>query len=389
MQQEYGEAIRGILAKQQAVQAIVNFKDNQVFRGATTYTCLLFLCKTATAQFLYSEVAELSAFVQTKQPTAQGNINSSEISSEPWMLASKGKGALLKKLSQFPRLESFAREIFVGLQTSADKVMIVEKIGEHPDGSLLMRSAAQQREYTFEPDILKPIISGADVKRYGHPVKHQFVLFPYHIANEKVTLIPEKELKANLPLTYKYLRANRDTLAGREQGRMDTASWYGYVYLKNMSKQEYRKLCVPRLVQRIQAVYDSEGEYYLDNVDVGGITLLDESNEAYKCMLGLLNSRLLTFFLCAISTPFRGGYYSCNKQYTSQLPIPPIPNRQQLTQLVSEMLTLHENLAATTSADARKLIQRQIAGTDKRIDALVYALYGLTAEEIAIVENVS
>ncbi len=42
--------------------------------------------------------------------------------------------------------------------------------------------------------------------------------------------------------------------------------------------------------------------------------------------------------------------------------------------------------AARTQAD-RELYQRQIDATDKQIDALVYELYGLTEEEIAIVEG--
>jgi hypothetical protein len=35
----------------------------------------------------------------------------------------------------------------------------------------------------------------------------------------------------------------------------------------------------------------------------------------------------------------------------------------------------------------RTVIQRQIDATDKQIDALVYELYGLTEEEITIVEG--
>ena len=41
---------------------------------------------------------------------------------------------------------------------------------------------------------------------------------------------------------------------------------------------------------------------------------------------------------------------------------------------------------ATLTAD-KKLYQRQIEATDQDIDALVYELYGLTEQEIAIVER--
>lgn len=50
------------------------------------------------------------------------------------------------------------------------------------------------------------------------------------------------------------------------------------------------------------------------------------------------------------------------------------------------MLAPQEKLAATTPAD-KDLYQRQIDATDQQIDALVYELYGLTEEEIEIVEE--
>ncbi|MCK4340341.1 MAG: hypothetical protein KAY37_01285 [Phycisphaerae bacterium] len=51
------------------------------------------------------------------------------------------------------------------------------------------------------------------------------------------------------------------------------------------------------------------------------------------------------------------------------------------------MLDLHKQLVATKTAHAKTSIQRQIDATDRQIDQLVYELYGLTDEEIAIVEG--
>ena len=51
------------------------------------------------------------------------------------------------------------------------------------------------------------------------------------------------------------------------------------------------------------------------------------------------------------------------------------------------MLALHQQLAAAKTPQDNNLLQRQIDATDKQIDQLVYALYGLTDEEIALVEN--
>ena len=58
-----------------------------------------------------------------------------------------------------------------------------------------------------------------------------------------------------------------------------------------------------------------------------------------------------------------------------------------LVALVERMLKLHTDLAAAKSPDAQTHLARDIAATDRAIDALVYQLYGLSAEEIALVEQ--
>lgn len=55
--------------------------------------------------------------------------------------------------------------------------------------------------------------------------------------------------------------------------------------------------------------------------------------------------------------------------------------------LVERMLGLHPRLSAARSPNDRNIFQRQIGTTDHQIDRLVYDLYGLTDEEIEIVEN--
>ena len=58
-----------------------------------------------------------------------------------------------------------------------------------------------------------------------------------------------------------------------------------------------------------------------------------------------------------------------------------------MVSLVERMLDLHKRESSTPQESDS--IQRQIAATDAAIDKLVYELYGLTEEEIAIVEGKS
>ena len=58
-----------------------------------------------------------------------------------------------------------------------------------------------------------------------------------------------------------------------------------------------------------------------------------------------------------------------------------------MVRLVETMLKLHKDLPKAKTPHEQESLQRQVAATDKAIDALVYELYGLTEEEIRIVEG--
>jgi hypothetical protein len=98
-----------------------------------------------------------------------------------------------------------------------------------------------------------------------------------------------------------------------------------------------------------------------------------------------------------VSTTFHGGYFAANKQYIEQLPTRPInfsdPADQarhgKMVTLVEQMLDLHKRKAEAKDAAGQERLQRLIASTDTQIDALVYELYGLTEEEIRVVEESS
>ena len=64
-----------------------------------------------------------------------------------------------------------------------------------------------------------------------------------------------------------------------------------------------------------------------------------------------------------------------------------VARHDRMVALVEQMLELHKRLTATKSQSDRDLYQRQIDATDREIDKLVYGLYGLTEEEIALVES--
>jgi hypothetical protein len=207
-----------------------------------------------------------------------------------------------------------------------------------------------------------------------------------------------KEIAANYPKTHEYLINNKVRLEERERGKFKTQHWYRFGRSQNLGIQERVKICVPRLVDRLHAAYDIDGSHFLDNVDVGGVTLRSNySKLGNPYLLGLLNSRLLRWYFPFISAPFRGGWLSANRQFLSQLPIRTIDfsdpadvaSHDRMVALVESMLSLHKRLADARTGHEQNLLQRQIEATDKQIDALVYELYALMEEEIGIVEEAS
>ena len=117
--------------------------------------------------------------------------------------------------------------------------------------------------------------------------------------------------------------------------------------------------------------------------------------ESQKYVLGLLNSKVLDFYLKRVSTTIRGGFFRYFTQYIEQLPIRPInftdatdvARHDRMVALVEAMLDLHRKLAAAVTDQEKSVLQRQIVATDRLIDRLVYELYGLTEAEVGIVEG--
>ncbi|WP_169521709.1 hypothetical protein [Spirosoma spitsbergense] len=111
----------------------------------------------------------------------------------------------------------------------------------------------------------------------------------------------------------------------------------------------------------------------------GGFSLSVMNNAIHPYfILSLINSKLIFSVLRAESNKFRGGWITCTKQYFANLPIKVISLEAQkpFISFASEIITTKAaNLTADTSA------------LEAEIDKLVYALYELTDEEIAIVEG--
>ncbi len=78
---------------------------------------------------------------------------------------------------------------------------------------------------------------------------------------------------------------------------------------------------LPYMITRLSAFYDTRSNYFV-NVTIGGFGItINESNGTTKYITaGLLNSKLLDWYMRIVSTNFHGGYFAANKQYLYSFP---------------------------------------------------------------------
>ncbi|MCX7425774.1 MAG: hypothetical protein NTW96_09165 [Planctomycetia bacterium] len=161
------------------------------------------------------------------------------------------------------------------------------------------------------------------------------------------------------------------------------------MYPSNEGLMQRPKILLRQTSAVLRACYEDAG-YYCQN----SVFLIHSSQINLKLLLGLLNSRLIGF-VYRLRNPQAGKVFAEIKpSVIKELPICRIDPRDKkdktahdrMVTLVDSMLSLHKHLAAARSEAQKSVIQRQIGATDAEIDRLVYDLYGLTAEEIAIVE---
>ena len=229
-----------IIAKGKHLSHVVHFGDQQVFDGATTYTCLLFLDKSPADECRFVQVRDLVAWktpengknVTGGEPVAEGTIPASRITATEWNFQVGNGAALFRELGADAREAWDVADIFVGLQTSADDVFVMELVGETAR-TFRLTSKALGAEWTFEKDLLFPLSAEPTSSRTAPLPNRQYILFPYSIRDEKASLIDFKTISRQFPKTAAYLLENMKTLENREMGRMKGPAWHGYVYRKN------------------------------------------------------------------------------------------------------------------------------------------------------------
>lgn len=378
MQVDYGSGLRKLLSQNSYVEQIVDFRAFQIFETATTYTCLLFLKKSMNPTLNLVIPASLEECISELRRVPSRRVSSSTLTASAWTLSDDLSSKLLQKLkdSKSVALLDLPADMSRGSSTGGDDIFILKTKNasryETNDGLTV----------DIESDILRVPLYATDYGRYEFaPAAKERIIFPYLVKEDTYILLGEDVFKRKYPKAYAYLLSRKAELKKRK----DYKTWYAFSAPRNLHLHDIAQIVIPLLADKglCSLLPTNQSEYCLMASGGFSISILDKSlSPTYA--IGVLNSKVIFWYLQQISNVFRGGWITCTKQYVGQLPIRQINfDIDTEKKLYDRIVKLVERVLAAKRANP----QADTSKLEGEIDQLVYQLYGLTEEEIKIVEG--
>ena len=162
------------------------------------------------------------------------------------------------------------------------------------------------------------------------------------------------------------------------------------MYPSNEKLMQQPKILMRQTSDILRGCYDEEA-YYCQN----SVFIIHSSRINLYYLLGLLNSKLLGF-LYKLRNPQTGKVFDEIKpSVVKELPIHILnlsdavdkKNHDEMVAKVESMLEAKKQLAKAQTDKDKTYYENKCAALDRQIDRLVYDLYGLTEDEIRIVEE--
>ena len=269
-------------------------------------------------------------------------------------------------------------KIYLGILTGLDRVFIIDSETREKIISEDARSA----------EVIKPFSMGKDIHRYEPPRTGRYVIsMPKGWTKKKSENAQnaQKWLNENYPAIFNYLSPFMEDAATRNISNKGDYWW------ELRSCEYYLEFEKPKIMYNVFQVkptftFDESG--YFANHAVWFIPKSD------LYLLGILNSKIGWLMISNYYTQIQNGYQLIFK-YLGNIPIHTInPNdpadtarHDRMVSLVTQMLDLNKRLQDARLEQEKTQLSRQIEATDAAIDNLVYELYGLTEEEIKVIDN--
>jgi hypothetical protein len=341
--------LRSLVRRGRHLVRWLDFKSHQIFEDVITYTALQFYTREPrdVVRIAAAPGGEM-ADIDWSDPEFAVPYHAIPDTGE-WLMATGAERALIERLARdCLRLDdpSLTSGIIVGIQTSADHIYHLERLGTGRYKGTPKGKGAAAYEVEIEDAIMKPLVSGPEAKRYEEPETDTYLLFPYERdARGAMRLIPAADMARRFPKAWAHLRKWEKELRARESKAFDDDGWHRFGRNQNIDKQDIPKLIVAQTVPEMRVCADTHGTKYLNNVRVNGILPAGTTDQSY--LLSVLNGPVADFVFRHIGKPKQGGWYEANKQFIAPLPVPKSTDEER----------------ASVAARARRLQQRW---TDRR-----------------------
>jgi SAM-dependent methyltransferase len=165
---QYGEGLRSLVHRGQYLDRWLDFKSHQIFEDVITYTALQFFTRDPrdTVRIATAPNGEMTD-IDWSDPELGVPYNAIPESGE-WLIATGAERALIERLGRdCVRLDdpSLTSGIIVGIQTSADHLYHLQRLGTDRYKCAPKDRGAAPYEVEIEDTIMKPLVSGSEAKR--------------------------------------------------------------------------------------------------------------------------------------------------------------------------------------------------------------------------------
>ncbi len=360
---DYGHPLRKLLINQDNIHRIINIEDYQVFDSAIVNTAILIGSKKETAQKEIVASVVNSSFKGSDDfrkfiEEHHYHYQQDDFDDDSWTLISTEELAVKRKIENKHRtLERHHTKIRLGIATGANEAFIVDETKKLELVSKDNKSS----------EIIKPILRGKDINRYGYEFSNLYVLLTKNGI----------DVKNHYPAIYDYLDSFGPKFKSRgAQGQ----NWWNLRACAFFDDFKKEKIVWIELNDRGRFAFVSD-EIYLIN---SAYFLLPPNSTSAKYLLGILNSNTIRFYMNTIAETSGMGTLRWINNYVKKFPIPEARLEQvaKIESLVDKAIVL-----ANKQSKADVSSKRELEKIEKEIDHMVYELYGLTDEEIKIVEG--
>ena len=365
MRVDSGKVLRRFIESQNPLR-LVNL-GAAVFDTVTVNTSVLLVNRSSNKGVLQG--ADVKDSAQQFPPTEWTVLR--PLNGETWAVLPASHQSLKAKLETVGTpLKDWDLSIFRGVVTGFNSAFVID-------------NATKDTLIADDPksaEIIKPILRGRDVQRYqGQWAGLWLVYVPWHFplhsdsSIKGVSSQAEDLFKKRYPAIYKHLLSHRLGLSARNKSETGVRyEWYalqrwGANYHAEFAKE---KIAWGNLNNQAKFAYVPEGTF------INAPTTMLTPYSPY--LLAVLNSTLLDWYFRQIGVERDGGYYEYKPMFIERLPIPKITAGKQ-----RPFIRLVDRILKAKDADAKA----DTSALEAEIDRLVYALYGLTEEEIAAVEG--